>query len=221
MSRSRISAGTLLAALLLVATLHGAAPVSLTAPPTPPLAPWHTQTFELGGQRLHYAGDAPLPVESGVYWDAPPAAARAIVAIDSAGPYLLVEPGPTDAVRFIVQLDGEPVAARQVALETPDAARRYAAGLHAAQADVLKALAAKGISMRVRRRYDYAYNGLAVTARAGDEEAIARTPGVHAVYPDYEVHALLPESVPLIGAPAVWQLQPAWAIPCCRSTPGL
>lgn len=200
----RLVAAALAATLLLAATLSAAVPGSLAAPPTAPPRP--IQALVLGDQQVIYTGDTPLSVEPGVYWDTSPATARVAVVVDDAGPHLLVEPGPTDEVRLIVQLDGEPVAVRKESLRTSEAIQGHTVALRAAQDEVLETLDARGIQVRMQRRYVYAYNGLSVTARAGDRKAIAETPGVRAVHPDRQIQALLPESVPLVGAPAVWAM---------------
>ncbi len=206
-ARSHFLAAAILAAVMLAVLLLGAVPVARTAESAP--SPAQIQAFDLGDRQLYYSGDTALQVESGSYWDIPLASGQAVVGIDTNGHHLLIEPGPTDDVRFIIQLNGEPLAVHGVSLETAGAAQGYAASLRTAQADVLGDLAARGIPLRVHRQYVYAYNGLAVTARAGDREAIAQTPGVRAVYPDYQMQPLLPESVPLVGVPGVWAMEDA------------
>ena len=55
-------------------------------------------------------------------------------------------------------------------------------------------------------RHEYALTPERVNVRGvppGVEVALARVPGVRSVAPDYEVHAHLAESVPLIGADSV------------------
>ena len=218
---------TLALSLAVVLLVFTSASQSAQAPPRgealaagpSPIHP-HTQTLALGGQQLTYSGTIPLHVASGDYWDTPPVGAHAILAVDSDGPHLHVVPGPSDEVRLIVQLEGAPLAAHRIdlpGLRNLTGLEQYAASLHAAQDSVLQMWAAKGIAVRVRRRYVHVYNGLALTARTGDREAIARTPGVRAVYPDYEVQALLLQSVPLIGAPTVWAMHDAGGQPVLGS----
>jgi subtilisin family serine protease len=196
------------ALLMLVSTSMGAqAPHSIeTIAASHVQGELQAQTLDLGSQQIIYSGTTRLHVEPGVYWDTPPAGADAILTVDDDGAHLLVAPGPADIVRLIVQLEGAPIAAREEHRMTQSAVQRHAADLRAAQAGVLHDLAVRGIVVEVRQRYVYAYNGLAIVARAGDWETISRTPGVHAVYPDYTVQALLSQSVPLIGAPAVWSM---------------
>ncbi len=209
-------------ALSLAAALLVFASASLgaqTPPPREAIAAGHfqgdpqAQTLDLGGQRIIYSGTTPLHVETGVYWDTPPAGADAILAVDSDSAHLLIAPSSADEVRLIVQVEGAPIAALEKGWVTRSAVQRHAADLRAAQDSVLHDLAVRGVAVHVRQRYVYAYNGLAVVARAGDREAIAGTPGVRAVYPDYTVQALLPQSVPLIGAPVVWAMHDSGSQP--------
>lgn len=166
------------------------------------------QTFELGGQRLTYAGERPLAVEPGVFWDTTPATAQTALLADSAGERLLVWPGPADEVRLIVQLAGDPLAAAAAPQR-----QAHRATLQAEHTAALDSLRAQGLLLGIQHQFFTAYNGLAIRARAGDREKILQIPGVRAVYPDYQVTALLPQSVPLIGAPAVWALHDGGGLP--------
>jgi subtilisin family serine protease len=213
---------SLVVALLLTTMLLLFAPASRGAQALPPreapaadgqAAYPFTQTLVIGGQRIDYAGTGPLSVESGAYWNTPPAGAQAIVAVDSDGPHLHLVPGPGDEVRLIVQLEGAPLAVDLSGLGDLAGLEQRIAGLRAAQAGVLRDLAAQGIAVRVQHRYVHVFNGLAVIVRAGDRAAIARTAGVRAVYPDYALQPLLPQSVPLVGAPAVWAMHDAGGQP--------
>lgn len=171
-----------------------------------------TQLFELGGQQITYTGSSPLAIEPGIYWDIPPATAQTALLSDSDGQHLRVWPGPSDEVRLIVQLEGEPLSA-----SVSDARQSQAAILDRSRSAVLQSLMAQGLEVRVHYQFRAAYNGLALTAHVGDISSIAQTPGVRAVYPDYQVQALLTNSVPLIGAPVVWTMTDGSSLPVTGS----
>jgi subtilisin family serine protease len=166
-----------------------------------------SHTYEIGGQRLAYSGDISIVDETRVYWDQQPSKTDVILAFDSNEAHMQIVPEAADEVRLIVQLQDVPLAVRRAQGITREAARNYTDSLVAAQDTVMGSLAAQGIPARLKRRFTYVYNGLAITTRDGDKEAIAKTPGVRAVYPDYQVHASLKESVPLVGAPTVWAMR--------------
>jgi subtilisin family serine protease len=170
------------------------------------------QFFELGGQQITYTGSSPLEVEPGIYWDTPPATAQTALLSDSDGQHLLVWPGPNDEVRLIVQLEGDPLAA-----SASDVRQNRAAALDQSRSAVVQSLAEQGLVVHLHYQFREAYNGLALTAHAGDRAAISQTPGVRAIYPDYQVQALLANSVPLIGAPAVWTMTDAGGLPVTGS----
>jgi len=127
----------------------------------------------------------------------------------------IIIPAPDDPVRVIVLLDGDPVAVyksrtreAEVGLTQADRQRIRACDLELQQShrQVLQQMKAAGIDAQVRREYTYILNGLAATIKMADMKRIAALPGVRGVYPDYEVHALLEDSVPLIGADQVWTM---------------
>src|SRR5262249_53977073 len=57
---------------------------------------------------------------------------------------------------------------------------------------------------RVLHRYDMVVGGLALQLPEKDVAKLAALPGVKAVYPDAEVHAVSEKSAQFIGAPALW-----------------
>jgi subtilisin family serine protease len=59
-------------------------------------------------------------------------------------------------------------------------------------------------SARVRWRYRFVLDGLAVVVPSRQVRAVATLPGVARVYPSVEYHASLDQSVPLIKAPQLW-----------------
>lgn len=169
--------------------------------------PGSAQTLAVGSQQLSYTGTLPLAGPVAVYWDTPPLGGDAVLAVDSDGAYLSVMPGPDDEVRLIVQLAAEPLAVRQAAGLAPEAAASALAGLKREQARFLEQLAALDVRVTVKHQFVHVLNGLALVARARDRAAIAAVEGVRAVYADYQVETLLPQSVPLIGAPQVWAME--------------
>ncbi len=62
---------------------------------------------------------------------------------------------------------------------------------------------------KVKTRFDMLLNGVAVKGKSKDIKKIAKQQGVAAVYPDYVLHTNLADSVPLIGAPDVWDMYDA------------
>ena len=53
----------------------------------------------------------------------------------------------------------------------------------------------------------HSFNGIAGSVRAGDLDTLSSLPRVKRVHRDYQVHVNLGESVPLIGAPQIWDLE--------------
>ncbi|MBM4431018.1 MAG: hypothetical protein FJ026_11830 [Chloroflexi bacterium] len=123
--------------------------------------------------------------------------------------------GPDDKVQVVIQLEGDPVSAYKLKLRASaahlaqtekDAIGAYEAALEQGRDSVLAQCKAQGIALEVRWQYSYVFNGLAVSVRQDDVARIAALPGVRQVHPDTEVHALLEDSVPLIGADQVWTM---------------
>ena len=132
-------------------------------------------------------------------------------------PHSLPSPPPAaagDHLPIIIQLASEPAALYQArafggkGLDVAAATlvREHTARLRAEQDAFLKAARDQGLELAVRRRYTYVFNGLAAAVKLTDLAALAALPGVKAIHPDTEVHACLPDSVPLIGAPTVWAM---------------
>ncbi|MCG2769900.1 MAG: S8 family serine peptidase, partial [Anaerolineae bacterium] len=153
----------------------------------------------------------------GRYWEGELQSASVIVFADSNGQETtMMVPGPDDAVRMIVQLQGEPIALYKDRLKkqphvSAAAYRRditmQVERLRDSREKLKRKLTALGVDAKVGREYHYVFNGVSLTMKQGDVARIRAFPFVVEVYPDYEVHALLDESVPLIGAPQVWEMQ--------------
>ncbi len=171
------------------------------------------------GRPLTVAGTqsdlAPVPAPaSRRFWDTPPRSGVTTFF----GDRQVTWPGRDDQIRVIIQLADPPVAAYRSRLQTSsprlaeaeqNQVRAYAEVLQMHQQQVIKSIQQQGIAVEVRRRYSYLFNGLAVSTKLGNAERIEQLPQVKAVYPDYERRATLDESVPLIGAPQVWQMKDA------------
>jgi subtilisin family serine protease len=59
-------------------------------------------------------------------------------------------------------------------------------------------------SSRITRRYSLLFAGVAATVNVAVRERLRQLPYVAAVHEDESVHAMLADSVPLVGAPTVW-----------------
>jgi subtilisin family serine protease len=80
----------------------------------------------------------------------------------------------------------------------------YLRALEAGQARLVRRISAAIPSAKVRWRYRYVLDALAVVAPRAQVDRLAGLPGVARVYPSVEYHSLLDQSVPLIKAPALW-----------------
>ncbi|MEJ5314703.1 MULTISPECIES: S8 family serine peptidase [Anaerolinea] len=115
-------------------------------------------------------------------------------------------------VDIVVELEGEPTAvtfakAREtMGLESANelAASRLQA-LQAAQATLLSRMTAAGIGQKVLFQTQRVFNGIYMKVDASKVREISRLPGVKGVYPLVPKELDNNYSVPLIGAPQVWQ----------------
>ena len=80
----------------------------------------------------------------------------------------------------------------------------YLRGLKADQAQLQQRIAAEIPSAKVRWRYRYVLDALAVVVPRGQVGRLAALPGVARVYRSVEYQPLLDQSVPLIKAPQLW-----------------
>jgi subtilisin family serine protease len=105
-------------------------------------------------------------------------------------------------VEVVVELKRPPLATAMGlrARRTPG----YLHELEAGQARLERRITAAIPSSRVRWRYRYVLDGLAVVAPRGQVERLAALPGVAHVYSSVEYTSLLDQSVPLIRAPTLW-----------------
>ncbi len=115
-------------------------------------------------------------------------------------------------VDIVVELEDEPTAvtfakAREtMSLESAnDLAASRLQALQAAQASLLSRMTAAGIGQKVLFQTQRVFNGIYMKVDASKVREIARMPGVKGVYPLVPKELDNNYSVPLIGAPQVWQ----------------
>lgn len=185
-------------------------PLTPTDPLTGPLTTERTVVSLPPWQNL--GGTCPItPTISNVFWDAPPKSGSVAICNNEQ----VVLPGLEDELRVIIQLKAEPVAAykshllatvpRFTQVERVQI-RAYADELRGSQQQLISEIEQQGIELKVKRQYSYIFNGFAASIKMKDMKQMRQFPEVKGVYPDYEVHALLEESVPLIGADEVWNM---------------
>lgn len=152
------------------------------------------------------------------FWDVPPTSGSVIFSDNQQ----IAFPGPDDRVRVIVQLYGDPVAVyaleklgrtRRMTNAEMDSVRQYGDTLAVQRQQMLAQLRNRGITFKIKREFGYLFNGMALSIRMDDWRQIESMALVKAVYPDYQVHANLKESVPLIGAPGVWAMTDPGGLP--------
>ncbi|HYY63126.1 MAG TPA: S8 family serine peptidase [Gaiellaceae bacterium] len=80
----------------------------------------------------------------------------------------------------------------------------YLRKLDAGQAELVRQILERIPSAKVRWRYRYVLDGLAVVVPRSQIGWLASLPGVERVYPSVRYSSLLDESVPLIHAPQLW-----------------
>ena len=148
---------------------------------------------------------------SHVFWDTPPQSGATAIVLGQE----VIRPGPEDEVRVIIQWHGEPVAAYKSRLRKAPAhlttaeweqVQAYAEEVQEAHRQAIAEIQQLGIPFQMRREYGYIFNGLSASIEMQDMKRIEALPQVRAVYPDYQVQALLDDSVPLIGADQVWAM---------------
>ncbi len=130
----------------------------------------------------------------------------------------LVIPGSNDQIRVIVQMRDDPISVYMKRtfgvshrLTNAEAAvmQQYADSLSVKRREFLSQIQQQGISVKVSREFVYLLNGFALSVKMGDWGSIEDLPQIKSIYPDYEMHIDLRDSVPLIGAPSVWAMTDA------------
>ncbi|SDU77299.1 Subtilase family protein [Jiangella alkaliphila] len=99
--------------------------------------------------------------------------------------------------------DGEPAAPAELAAQQASPQAETAAAR--AQDTMLAAAGARGIDAEVEHEFTGLLHAVALTVPAGDVDALRTLPGVAEVVPDERFRASTDVSVPLIGAPEVWE----------------
>jgi subtilisin family serine protease len=162
---------------------------------------------------------ATATANSPIWWDTPPQSGTVLTLLSG---QVILDPGPEDQVNVIVQLKGDPVAVFKSHLRAksgaqnqarPEQVQAYEEIVRRQQDQAAAEIRSLGIALDIRRQYSYVFNGLAASIKKADMQRIQALPQVQAVYPDYQVHALLNQSVPLIGAPQVWAMTDGNGLP--------
>ncbi len=124
----------------------------------------------------------------------------------AAGAAAETDPAADQETRVIVLMagpDGEPGAPAELAAQLDSAQAATAAAR--AQGTMLAAADARGIEAQVEHEFTGLVHAVALTVQADDVDALRRLPGVAEVVPDERVKATTDVSVPLVGAPEVWE----------------
>src|SRR5690625_4348418 len=77
--------------------------------------------------------------------------------------------------------------------------------LQSQQQAIVNEIEQANIDIEISHEYAFTFNGLALEVHADDIMRLEDIPGVTAVYKDEAVHMNLEDSIPLIGAPEVWE----------------
>ncbi len=122
---------------------------------------------------------------------------------------------PAGDRRVIVELDDAPlVTALPSAMRAGGTAARSGSQVYAArdrlqdaQAEVVEAARSGGLEVVARRSLTDLINGISATVATKDIDELRALPGVRAVHLDQQLRASTDTSVPLIGAPEVWETE--------------
>lgn len=87
--------------------------------------------------------------------------------------------------------------------------RSYQEQLSRKKSSIRNEIEKKNIKISYLREYSEIFNGIAAQVSEEDIIKLRKIPEIKAIYPDNKVQALLYESVPLINATKVWQMQDA------------
>ncbi|HEY8474336.1 MAG TPA: S8 family serine peptidase [Natronosporangium sp.] len=118
---------------------------------------------------------------------------------------------PAAPVRMIVELAAPPALASLADPEAPAAraarqAVERAGALQQQHQALVDEARDQGVELSLVHDLTAAYNGLVVEVTPDQAAELAELPGVRAVHPDTSYSVALEHSVPLVGAPEVWQL---------------
>ncbi|HEY0734570.1 MAG TPA: S8 family serine peptidase [Herpetosiphonaceae bacterium] len=115
------------------------------------------------------------------------------------------------SVKVLIELDGEPTTkvyaaaqARGTSVNATAEAQRQLGLIKQAQQRILSNLQGSTINAKVIYRTQQVYNGIAVRVNANQLANIRRIPGVKAIHQLNTKHLDNASSVPLIGAPELW-----------------
>lgn len=151
-------------------------------------------------------------IETPRFWDTPPSSGELMIINDKQ----ILKPGLSDKVRLIVLLKEEPVSVyiiktfvsgSRLSISQANIVQDYTNQINAIRRQVLTEMEKQGIKAKITGKFNYVLNGFAISTEMSNWPRIEKLPHVKAVYPDYELHLTLDESVPLIGAPQVWNVK--------------
>jgi subtilisin family serine protease len=171
-----------------------------------------TPTYEVSDNDFSILAASPFTISSPKFWEGE--LAQGTIAVS--GNEVIASPGPNTPVNLIVVLESPSFAVHAdrirknrtlTPLHQKASLAAYADYLLTERARVVSDLKQRGLVQRVRQQFTYLINGLAVTARMEDKKRLADVPGVQAVYFDYQAEIKREESLPLIGAPSVWEMR--------------
>jgi subtilisin family serine protease len=125
-----------------------------------------------------------------------------------------VIPDATDKNRVIIQFYGEPVLSYAAGLkaepdETNTKIKAYKDNILKTHSNAKREFEQNNIRIKINREYYGIFNGFAAEISIEDIKKLKKISYIKAVYPDQKVRALLMDSVPLINATKVWQMQNA------------
>lgn len=130
--------------------------------------------------------------------------------------------GEDPQVRVIVELAAEPALAglndsemtvSAADTETLALVEDRRAALRSAHDVVLDAAGSAGLEVETRHEYTDLISAAALTVRESDIDALQELPGITGVIRDQRATAAVDTSVPLIGAPEVWELTDSADVP--------
>ena len=162
-----------------------------------------TQNWIRGNEQdASQGGDSIIQADaSGVrYWTAPLLEGTVV----EAGSETITIPGLSSNVNWIVILKSPAVITQMNDSFTGPAAARQK--VRAEQVKFIAALKEQNLVYSVHREYEVLLNGVAIAATPRQVEAIRKRSDVVGVFPDYQLSVALGTSVPLIGAPVVWDM---------------
>jgi hypothetical protein len=157
------------------------------------------------------------PYQGPRYWETPPNNPTLIQDGDQIAALI---PGPQDPVHLIIQLTEPSIA---------DALHSNAASLSSTRGhDIIEnqsrliteeqkrfiiSLQDRNLPIQVNQQNAFLINSLSITMAMDTLQTITQDPSVNNIWPDYVLQAELDDSVPLIGAPTIWEMTSPTGVP--------